>query len=62
MSSRRTIKTKTKQILQSGEEKPRFRKCVKTGCPADKPECFANGVERCNKGNFFKNVTKFYNN
>ncbi|XP_046839081.1 lysine-specific histone demethylase 1B-like [Xenia sp. Carnegie-2017] len=47
MSSRRTIKTKRKQILQSGEEKPRFRKCVKTGCPADKPECFANGVESC---------------
>lgn len=44
MSARRLSKKKPLSIPT--HEEPKFRKCEKSGCPAKRPECFANGVER----------------
>lgn len=43
--SRRVIKKKD-SLLPKAEAGKRFRKCGKSGCPADRPECFSNAIER----------------
>ena len=45
MSARRAASKKKFQSSPVVDE-PKYRKCAKAGCPAERPECFANGVER----------------
>lgn len=41
---KREIKKKDLSFAEDVVEK-RFRKCGKSGCPADRPECFSNATE-----------------
>ncbi|XP_028404189.1 lysine-specific histone demethylase 1B-like [Dendronephthya gigantea] len=45
MSARRASKKKV--LSTSFPEEPKYRKCAKSGCPAERPECFSNAVESC---------------
>ena len=39
-------KASRKKVHSPVVDEPKFRKCGKAGCPTERPECFANGVER----------------
>ena len=41
---KREIRKKDLSLPANGAEK-QFRKCEKSGCPADRPECFSNATE-----------------
>ena len=41
---KREIRKTDLSLPENGAEK-RFRKCEKSGCPADRPECFSNATE-----------------
>lgn len=43
---KREIRKTDLSLPENGAEK-RFRKCEKSGCPADRPECFSNATEGC---------------
>lgn len=37
---------KKKALSRSGGEEQKYRRCEKSGCPAERPECFSNAIER----------------